>query len=162
MLSQARILMSVLTSMVWGLIGLSVVFWSLKLTEAPPQPAPVLATSATAQAVPQVKSAQIASWLVAAPGAGESVAGATGSRYELRGVITQGRSGVALLAVDGQAAKPYWVGSLIHEGVMLRSVGPRHAELAADRRGPVIQRLELPPPETKLPDGVTLSSRTAR
>jgi general secretion pathway protein C len=162
MLSQARILMSVLTSMVWGLIGLSVVFWGLKLTEAPPQPAPVLAASATAQAVPQVKSAQIASWLGAAPGAGESVAGATGSRYELRGVITQGRSGVALLAVDGQAAKPYWVGSLIHEGVMLRSVGPRHAELAADRRGPVIQRLELPPPETKLPDGVTLSSRTAR
>jgi general secretion pathway protein C len=162
MLTQARILMSVWTLLVWGLVGLSAVFWGLKLTEAPPLPAPRLAASATAQAVPQVKAAQIASWLGAAPGASESAAGAASSRYELRGVIAQGRNGVALLAVDGQPAKPYLVGSLIHEGVILRSVGPRHAELAADRGGPVIKRLELPPPDTHLPDGLTLSGRATR
>jgi hypothetical protein len=39
---------------------------------------------------------------------------------------------------------------------MLRAVGVRHAELAADRNGPVLQRLELPLPENRLPDGMAL------
>ncbi len=162
MLSQARILMSVVTFLVWGLVGLSVVFWGLKLTEAPPQPAPIPAASPAAPTAPDIKPAHIASWLGAAPQADESATGTAGRRYELRGVIAQGRNGVALLAVDGQPAKPYLVGSLIHEGLILQSVGPRHAELAADRGGPVIKRLELPPPETQLPDGVTPSGRAAR
>jgi hypothetical protein len=48
------------------------------------------------------------------------------------------------------------VGALIEEGVMLRAVGARHAELAADRSGPVLQRLELPLPDSRLPEGMAL------
>ncbi len=62
------------------------------------------------------------------------------------GVIAQGRGGAALIAADDKPAKPYRVGSRIDEGVLLQSVGPRHAVLATSADGPALQRLELPSP----------------
>ena len=155
---RKRLLILPLTStvLVWGLLGISAVYWSLKMTQPAPQ-----VPMADAPAVLLVKPAAISAWL-GVGSAPDSKAPAS-ARYELLGIIAQGRSGVALLAVDGQTPKPYLVGTVIEEGVMLRAVGPRHAELAADRRGPVLQRLELPvPPELPPPQGLTLSARGAR
>ena len=146
---------SVLTLLVWALVGASAIAWGLRLSEPAPADLPVPA----AQPV-QVSASAIAKWLgpTAAPAA-EPVASA---RYALLGVIAQGRRGVALLSVDGQPARPYLVGSLIHEGLILKAVGPRHAELAADRKGPVLSRLELPaPPDLPPPAGLTVLSKAS-
>ena len=127
---------SVLTLLVWALVGASAIAWGLRLSEPAPADLPVPA----AQPV-QVNAS---------------------ARYALLGVIAQGRRGVALLSVDGQPARPYLVGSLIHEGLILKAVGPRHAELAADRKGPVLSRLELPaPPDLPPPAGLTVLSKAS-
>ena len=144
-----------LTVFVWALVGASAVGWALRLSEPAPQALP-----AATPAVVQVRPAAITKWL----GAPESPAAeaVSSARYALLGVIAQGARGVALLAVDGQAPKPYLVGTLIHEGLVLKAVGPRHAELAADRRGPVLTRLELPPlPDQPAPAGLTVVSKAA-
>ncbi len=143
-----------LTVLVWAITGVSAVGWTLRWLEppAPALPAPVPAAL-------EVRPAAIAAWL-GVPAAAPEQAAAAPSRYTLLGVIAQGRSGVALLSVDGQPGKPYLVGSLIHEGLMLKSVGPRHAELAAKARGPVLFRLDLPePPELAAPVGMELVSK---
>ncbi len=144
----------VLTVLVWALVGVSAVSWALRLSEPVAQ-----ATPAAAPAPVQARPAEIAKWLGAAEAS--SAEPVVSARYVLLGVIAQGRRGVALLAVDGLPPKPYLVGSLIHEGLVLKAVGPRHAEFAADRRGPVLTRLELPaPPELPAPTGLTVVSKT--
>ncbi|HZY15973.1 MAG TPA: type II secretion system protein N, partial [Ramlibacter sp.] len=52
--------------------------------------------------------------------------------------------GAAILSVDGKPARPYRVGSLVEEGLVLQSVQPRSATLAAEVRGPALVVLELP------------------
>ena len=143
-----------LTVLVWAITGVSAVGWTLRWLEPAAQGLPTPVPAAL-----EVRPAAIAAWLSASTAAPEQ-AGAAPSRYTLLGVIAQGRSGVALLSVDGQPGKPYLVGSLIHEGLMLKSVGPRHAELAAQARGPVLVRLDLPePPELAAPVGMELVSK---
>ena len=139
------------TVLVWSLLGLSAVYWGLLLTEPPAPVLPPMASPA-----PQIKSAAIATWLGAAPEGQTAAAPVQARRYELRGVIAQGATGVAVLSIDGQPARPYPVGAWVEDGVMLRAVGKRHAELAAQRSGPVLHRLELPPPDTQLPEGMAL------
>ncbi len=154
MLARLPLPLLLLTVLVWAITGVSAVGWTLRWLEPSPQALP-----APAPAVVEVRPAAIAAWL-AAPAAGQPAAAPT--RYVLLGVIAQGRRGVALLSLDGQPAKPYLVGSLIHEGLMLKSVGPRHAELAASTRGPVLVRLDLPePPELTAPVGMELVSKPA-
>jgi general secretion pathway protein C len=148
---RAAILRLGSTAVVWALLGLSAVYWGLLLTE-PPAPA----VAPAAPAVLQIKSAAIAAWLGAPPESQAASAPAQARRYELRGVIAQGTAGVAVLSIDGQPARPYAVGTSVEEGVILRAVGARHAELAADRSGPVLQRLELPLPDSRLPEGMAL------
>ncbi len=67
------------------------------------------------------------------------------SRMALVGVVANGQhGGSALISVDGKPARPYRVGSPVEEGLLLQSVGPRSAMLAADRQGPTSLTLELP------------------
>lgn len=147
-------MLPVLTVLVWALAGASAVSWALRLAEPAAQPLPVVAPAAV-----QVRPAAIAKWLAPPGSSAEPVAVA---RFALLGVIAQGRRGVALLAIDGQPARPYLVGSRIEEGLVLKAVGPRYAELAADRSGPVLSRLELPlPPDLPLPAGMTIISKSA-
>lgn len=144
---------SVLTVFVWALVGASAVGWALRLSEPAPQALPAPAAPEV-----QVRPGAIAKWLGPAPS--PATQAVVSARYDLLGVIAQGSRGVALLAVDGQAPKPYLVGSLIHEGLILKAVGPRHAELAANRLGPVLTRLELPaPPDLPAPAGLTVVSK---
>ncbi|MBC7682684.1 MAG: hypothetical protein H7172_10145, partial [Ferruginibacter sp.] len=67
------------------------------------------------------------------------------TRFVLSGVIAgRGRSGAALIAVDGKPPKPYRVGSVVDGSLLLQSVGPRRAELANSLDGPAAFALELP------------------
>jgi general secretion pathway protein C len=70
------------------------------------------------------------------------------TNFKLLGVITQGAAGSrgsALIATDGQPAKPYRVGDLVADGLVLHSVKARAAYLASDAQAaPVSIELELP------------------
>jgi general secretion pathway protein C len=68
------------------------------------------------------------------------------SRFRLTGVIASGSGqGVALLSIDGKPPKPYRVGNVIEEGLMLQSVETRRVALSSNSSAPVRMRLELPP-----------------
>ena len=68
------------------------------------------------------------------------------SRFALIGVLA-GRSsggGAALIAVDGQPAKPFRVGAAVDEGLLLQSLDPRQARLGASMDGPATLTLDMP------------------
>jgi general secretion pathway protein C len=68
------------------------------------------------------------------------------SQFKLLGVVASpSETGYALIAVGTLPAKPYRVGDAVDETLVLQSVTPRSASLAATRDGPVAQVLELPP-----------------
>jgi general secretion pathway protein C len=67
------------------------------------------------------------------------------SRFKLLGVVAGGHGqGLALIAADGKTAKPYRVGAPIEDGLVLKSVSPRSAELARSLEAPAGMTLELP------------------
>ena len=62
------------------------------------------------------------------------------------GVVADQRSaGVALISVDGKPAKPFRVGDLIEDGLILQSVQGRKAALGAAPGTAAALTLELPP-----------------
>jgi general secretion pathway protein C len=64
----------------------------------------------------------------------------------LIGVIAQGsQRGSALIAVDGEPAKPFRVGEAVTDGMLLRSVESRRVTLAPEMTGNQGVTLELPP-----------------
>jgi general secretion pathway protein C len=68
------------------------------------------------------------------------------SRFRLIGTVGLGAGqGVALVSIDGKPPKPYRVGSVLEEGLMLQSVEPRRVALASGTQGPVLFRLDLAP-----------------
>ena len=50
----------------------------------------------------------------------------------------------ALIAVDGQPAKPFRVGAVVDEGLVLQSLHPRQARLGASVDGPATLTLDMP------------------
>lgn len=70
---------------------------------------------------------------------------AVAGRLKLTGVVAEGgRGGYALIAIDGQAARPYRVGAPVNDALVLRSVAARSAALAVSAEAPVSLTLELP------------------
>jgi general secretion pathway protein C len=68
------------------------------------------------------------------------------SRFKLVGVIAQGsQRGSALIAVDGEAAKPFRVGERVTDGMLLQSVTARAVTLAPEMADNQSVTLELPP-----------------
>jgi general secretion pathway protein C len=121
-------------------------FWALKWPVssrtdrlAVPTPAP-----------PAIDSARLAQLLGFSPNAvaaGTSAPSAgAASRYKLIGVIAQGaKQGSALIAVDGEPAKPFRVGEQVTDGMLLQSVESRRVTLAPEMTGNQGLTLELPP-----------------
>lgn len=111
----------------------SAVAWGLKLREVqdlalPPGPAPMLV---------QVDAAVVARALGASDGQATPQASASlvAGRMVLVGVVAHpGKSGAALIAIDGKAPKPVAVGARVDGDWVLASVAPRRAVLrsAAD------------------------------
>jgi general secretion pathway protein C len=65
---------------------------------------------------------------------------AVASNYQLTGVVSSGREGVAILVADGQPPKAVQVGREISPGVTLSEVLPRYVMLS---EGGVMKRIEL-------------------
>lgn len=117
------------TTALWALAVGSIVFWGLRL--AAPPAAAAYAPLAAAPG-PQADPVAVGRALGAVTDAPVAVAAAP-TRFTLLGVVA-GRSagGTALIAVDGQPARPFRVGSAVAPGVVLQSVGPRRAYLGGD------------------------------
>lgn len=67
------------------------------------------------------------------------------ARFALSGVVAvNSGQGAALIAVDGQAPKAFKVGQTVADGLVLQSLGPRQARLAASLNGPALFALDMP------------------
>jgi general secretion pathway protein C len=127
-----------------ALAAASASFWALKIYSIHPANAAIT----TAQsAVASLDSAAVARALgggaVVAPIA---PAASLASRFTLAGIVAdQNSAGVALLSVDGNPAKPFRVGALVNESLVLQSVLGRKATLGSAVGAPPVLALELPP-----------------
>lgn len=127
----------------WALAAASVVFWGLRLAApadamVPPPVARAPAASIDPTAVARMLGVVTAKTAVAA-------APEAASRFALLGVVADtAQHGAALIAVDGKPARPYRVGTMLVDGFVLQSVGPRSAALGGSFDGPTALTLELP------------------
>lgn len=150
------------TLVVWALAAGSGVFWLLRLGERVPLPTAPVAGAVDPAA--GVDPAAVARALGAAQATASAPAATdVASRLVLRGVLTHGAGGAALIAVDGQPARPLRVGATLpglEGGWVLQSVAPHAVVLAAGGRE---ARLELPPfsERSRAGDAVALPPRPA-
>ena len=130
-----------LTLLVWALVAFSAVTWVLRWSAA----RDVMRVAAAApQALPEVDDTAVARSLGAAP-APVAATPSLASRFQLVGVLTGGpNAGAALLAVDGKPAKPFRVGAVVVDGLVLQSAQGRRVSLGASVDGPMVLTLELP------------------
>lgn len=126
-----------------ALAAASATYWVLKWTATANLPsiaAPSVKTPT--QADPQVVARLLGGGQSATVAA---VVDRTANRFKLTGVVASGaKGGYALIATDGQAAKPYRVGAAVSDSLVLQSVAIRSAALAASLEAPVSFTLELP------------------
>jgi general secretion pathway protein C len=122
----------------------SIAFWSLKWPMAARTDR--VATLELAPAtIDSAKLAQLLGFSASGTGASAPMAN-TAARYKLIGLIAQGgQHGSALIAVDGEPAKPFRVGELLTDGMILQAVKVHSVTLAADMSGNQGLTLELPP-----------------
>ncbi len=120
------------TLVLWALAGAVVLFWAL----ARPGQLPGLAPLATGQG-PAIDVAAVAR-LLGAGAAARPAAVATAaaqaapvSRFVLQGVLAGKASGggAALIAIDGQPAKPFRVGAALEPGLVVQSLSRREVHL---------------------------------
>lgn len=130
-----------LTLLVWALVAFTAVSWALRWTAGRD-----VSNVATAEspAMPEVDATALARSLGAAPvqvAATPSLA----SRFQLLGVLTGGpNAGAALIGVDGKPAKPFRVGAVVVDGLVLQSVQGRRVNLGAALDDSPTLTLDLP------------------
>ena len=127
--------------MLWGLAAGCAVFWGLKFAAGPTAQVP-LSGAGTPPAL-RVDTAQVA--LLLGAKASNTVANNDSvaltlpknpSKYVLTGLISAGRSSVALIAFDGKSARAYRVGAKVDDGLVLQSVDKRGAHLGPQSGAP--------------------------
>jgi hypothetical protein len=129
---------------VWGAATASVVAWGLAFWPHDGQP---LAPSVVMEQVAPLGAhpADLGRVLGAGHSVGaDPVAPSLLSRLALLGIAKRGADMAALIAVDGQAAKPFAKGAEVLPGLVLQSVSLQQANLGASPSGPVQLRLEMP------------------
>jgi general secretion pathway protein C len=127
--------------LVWGAVAFSAVTWGLRWSAS--GAAPSNATAA-AQALPEADVSAAARSLGAAP-VQAAAAPTLASRFQLQGVMAGGPdAGAALISVDGKPAKPYRVGAVVVDGLLLQSAQGRRVSLGSSMVGPQTFVLELP------------------
>lgn len=136
------------TFLLAALAAASVVYWGLRWSEPIPTPR-ANSDWSNPRPIDTARVAQLlgASATPASDGAGAPAVNAA-VNYKLEGVIAQGRDsglGSALIAIDGEKAKPYKVGDRLSDDLVLQSVSARGAALASSMQAPVSIALELPP-----------------
>ena len=138
--SQSRWGLRAVALLVWALVAGSVAYWGLRLSRAAAMSAHVTPTVAAVA----IDSLAVARVLGATPAQAAPQA-SFASRFALQGVVAGSPGGgAALISIDGKPAKPFRVGSLIEDDLVLQSATARQATLAATRDGPALATIEMP------------------
>ena len=139
--TSSRVVLPAASLLVWGAVAFSAVTWGLRWSATGQSPS---GPSVAAQALPELDVSAAARSLGAAPA--QPVAAPTlASRFQLLGVLAGDASqGAALIAVDGKPAKPYRVGAVVADGLVLQSAQGRRISLGAAVDAPQTLALELP------------------
>jgi general secretion pathway protein C len=126
-----------------ALAAASATYWVLKWSAAAPSaPTAPAVFSPPAQTDPQVVARLLGGGLTAVA---TTLADSAASHFKLTGVVaSRSHKGYALISVDGKPARPYRVGTQVNDTLVLHSVAPRSAALAASLDAPVAFTLELP------------------
>ena len=139
--ASSRLMLPAASLLVWGVVAFSAVTWGLRWST---MDTAFSNASAAAQALPEVDVSAAARTLGAAPVLA-SAAPTLASRFQLQGVMAGGPdAGAALIAVDGKPAKPFRVGTLVADGLLLQLAQGRRISLGASMDGPQTLVLELP------------------
>ncbi|MFZ5521969.1 MAG: hypothetical protein ACOZD0_12285 [Pseudomonadota bacterium] len=149
----------------WAVVAASLAFWALRLLAhplpVPPQALPVSMDHAV--------RGDVLKLFPAAPAA-VAMEPQLASRFQLVGVIAPragamaDSSGIALIAVDGQPARPFRVGARIEGQLVLQSVTSRGADIGPAGGAPAatLAAPTLPPPSTgSLPPPLSLGGPAA-
>lgn len=130
-----------------ALAAASATFWVLKWSDsasASPIPAAVI-YSDKAAADPQAVARLLGGGGAGAPAVSSSAPDNAADRFKLTGVVAnRAQGGYALISVDGKPARPFQVGSQVDDDLVLQSVAPRSAVLAARLDAPATLTLALP------------------
>jgi general secretion pathway protein C len=139
--ASSRWLLPASALLVWGAVAFSAVTWGLRWSAIGQSPN---GQSMAAQTLPELDASASARSLGAAPA--QPVAAPTlASRFQLLGVLAGDASqGAALIAVDGKPAKPFRVGAVVADGLVLQSAQGRRISLGAAVDAPQTLVLELP------------------
>jgi general secretion pathway protein C len=139
--ASSRAALPAATLLVWGVVAFSAVTWGLRWSATGDAPSN---TTTVAQALPEVDVSAAARGLGVAP-VQVAAAPTLASRFQLQGVMAGGpNAGAALIAVDGKPAKPYRVGAVVADGMVLQLAQGRRISLGASMDGPQTLVLELP------------------
>ena len=135
------------TLLVWALAAGSATLWMLKFIGSRTT---AMAIAPLAPPAPSAEAPDLAHVLGSARSAAPAAVASApkpldpGARFVLVGVVAdRARLGVALISVEGKAARPYRVGSVVDDGYTLKSVATRSATLTANQTGMSIT-VELP------------------
>lgn len=140
-LSQSKWSVRGLTLVVWALAAASLTYWGLRLLARPP----VFASAPLVVSVPLPPNPAVVARLLGATAAQAAPQASLASRFALSGVVAGAPGGgAALIAVDGKPARPFRVGGLIEEGLVLQSASARQATLGQSRDGPALVTLDMP------------------
>ena len=126
----------------WALAAASTAYWGLRLLARPP----VFTTTPVTVSVPVPPDPIIVARLLGATAAQAVPQASLASRFTLLGVVAGAPGGAAaLIVVDGSPAKPFRVGGMIEEGLVLQSASARQATLGQSRDSPALVTLDMPP-----------------
>lgn len=145
---QSKFLPVALSFLVWALAVGSAVAWGLqwsgRFLNAPRLTSSTVGNESGGAA--QVNPSAVARMLgaVEAPTVA-TVAPSTASRLVLLGVVSsRDAEAAALIAVDGKPPKPFVVGSVVIDGLVLQKVEPRRAMLGGPGDEPASLTLDMP------------------
>ena len=139
---SSRLTAGLAAALVWALAAGSALFWALQAGGGRTLNAPV--AGGPPPGAVAVDTRTVARMLGAPEPTAAAPAPDVVSRLALRGIVTHGSRGAALIAVDGKPARPVRVGAALEGlegGWTLHAVEPRAVVLAADGRQ---ARLEMP------------------
>jgi len=126
----------------------SAAYWGLKVWGASQPSRAGMVAIATASPVDPQALAQVLGGGAMALASNAAAATVASTQYVLVGVVSDSASGgAALIAVDGQPAKPFRVGATVDGRLLLKSVTVRRAVLATALDAPSEIALELKVPD---------------
>jgi general secretion pathway protein C len=130
------------TLLIWLLVGLCAAYWAFKFATTKT----VEATTTQSTPTVVVDSKAVGRLL----GATDTIAvkalnTLASTKFVLFGLANSvGEQGYALIALDGKPARPYRVGSLVADGLLLKSISKNGVILASSLKSPDGVTLELP------------------